>query len=330
VVTGSAVDEGAVERAAERLAAGGLVAFPTETVYGLGARADDDIAVARIYAAKGRPPDHPLIVHVADLAAAGGFADTLGRHASTLLEAFWPGPLTVIVRRRRGAAEAASGGQPTIGLRCPAHPVARALLAAAARRGVPGIAAPSANRFGRVSPTRAEHVTAQFGPDLMVLDGGLCTVGVESTIVDLSGEAPVLLRPGGLRRDTIEAVLREPLQARHAGSPRASGTLAAHYAPVARVELLSAGELSARLAALPPGGGATEGLGVYSRSLPANPRVGHWRTMPDDPVLAARELFAVLHECDAADVRRLWVERVPDTPAWEAIGDRLSRAAASA
>lgn len=321
----------AIEAAADRIAAGGLVAFPTETVYGLGARADDDAAVARIFEAKGRPPNHPLIVHVPDAAAAARFADPLPARALRLMQVFWPGPLTVIVRRRPGVAEAAAGGQATVGLRCPAHSVARALLAAAAQRGVPGIAAPSANRFGRVSPTRAAHVTAQFGAALPVLDGGACEVGVESTIIDVSGDAPVLLRPGGVARDAIEAALGETLGERHAGSPRASGTLEAHYAPRAKVELLAAGDLAARLASLPPAAHmATRGLGVYSRSLAASPGVEHWRAMPDDPAQAARELFAVLHDFDAAGVERLWVERVPDGAAWEAIGDRLRRAAASA
>ena len=194
-------DPRAVEQAAERLAAGELVAFPTETVYGLGARADDDTAVAKVFAAKGRPTDHPLIVHVRDAAQAQRFAARWPPLAERLAAAFWPGPLTLIVPRRPGLAGAAAGGQDTIGLRCPSHPLAHALLAAAATRGVHGVAAPSANRFGRISPTTAAHVQSEFGEGLVVLDGGPCAVGIESAIVDCSRDTPVLLRPGSLARE---------------------------------------------------------------------------------------------------------------------------------
>ncbi|MCU0773537.1 MAG: L-threonylcarbamoyladenylate synthase [Ideonella sp.] len=319
-----------IAQAAERLAAGGLVAFPTETVYGLGARADDDRAVAQVFAAKGRPSDHPLIVHVLDAEAAGAFAATLPPRAVRLMRAFWPGPLTVIVTRRSGMAGAAAGGATTVGLRCPAHPVARALLAAAAQRGVRGVAAPSANRFGRVSPTCAAHVVDEFGPAVPVLDGGPCEVGVESTIVDVSRDAPVLLRPGGVARDAVEQVLGEPLRDRDEAAPRASGTLEQHYAPRARVVLLDALSLSQRLDGLPgTRSGPARGLGVYSRSLAARPDVGVWRTMPQDPAVAAHELFAVLRDFDAEGVDAVWVERVPDGAAWEAVADRLRRAAAA-
>ncbi|HZF80226.1 MAG TPA: L-threonylcarbamoyladenylate synthase, partial [Rubrivivax sp.] len=196
IVQGS--DPVALQRAADQLARGELVAFPTETVYGLGARADDDAPVAAIFAAKGRPADHPLIVHIASLQAAQWFAPDIHPAAQRLMAAFWPGPLTLILARRPGRAAAAAGGQDSIGLRMPAHPVAQALLAAAAQLGVPGVAAPSANRFGRVSPTRAAHVAQEFGPALMVLDGGDCEVGIESAIVDCSGAQPTLLRPGQL------------------------------------------------------------------------------------------------------------------------------------
>ncbi|HEY8708313.1 MAG TPA: L-threonylcarbamoyladenylate synthase, partial [Burkholderiaceae bacterium] len=195
----------AVERAADLLAAGELVAFPTETVYGLGARADDDGAVAQIFRAKGRPADHPLIVHGADLAQLLRFAAKVPPVARRLIDAYWPGPLTVILPRAEGVAAAAAGGQRSIGLRCPSHPVARALLGAAQRRGVPGVAAPSANRFGRISPTLAAHVVDEFGDALAVLDGGACEVGIESSIVDCSRGRPVLLRPGLLTRAQIEA-----------------------------------------------------------------------------------------------------------------------------
>jgi L-threonylcarbamoyladenylate synthase len=206
-------DPEAVQAAAQRLADGELLGLPTETVYGLAARADRDEAVAKIFAAKGRPSDHPLIVHVLDAAGAEPFADHLPAMARRLMEAFWPGPLTVIVPRRPGVADGAAGGHATIALRSPAHPVARAVLAAARVLGVGGVAAPSANRFGRVSPTLARHVVEEFGPGLMVLDGGACEVGIESSIVDCSRERPALLRPGLISRARIEGALGEPLAA---------------------------------------------------------------------------------------------------------------------
>ena len=264
----NALDPQAVARAAQALADGELVALPTETVYGLGARADDDAAVARVFVAKGRPADHPLIVHVRDAAAAASFAREIPPVAQRLMQAFWPGPLTVIVPRAPSVAAAAAGGQDTIGLRCPAHPAAHALLEAAARLGVAGIAAPSANRFGRISPTRAEHVCTEFGDELLVLDGGACEVGIESCIVDCSRGRAVLLRPGRLTRAQIEAAAGEPLAERDAQAPRASGTLQAHYAPRAKLRLMSAAMLRQALDLLTQDsnmGGLR--LAVYSRSV---------------------------------------------------------------
>ena len=320
-------DDAAIERAAAALAAGELVAFPTETVYGLGARADSDTAVAGIFALKGRPSDHPLIVHVAEAADAPRFAATLPEVARRLIDAFWPGPLTVIVPRAPGLAAAAAGGQGTIGLRCPAHPVAHALLAAARRHGVPGVAAPSANRFGRISPTRASHVVDEFGDALLVLDGGDCAVGIESTIVDCSGAVPVLLRPGQIGRERIEAAAGLPLGAPGAESPRASGTLEAHYAPRARLRLMPADTLNTALQML---GDSALKLAVYSRTvaLPAGSRLVR-HVMPDDPDQAARELFATLRELDAAGPDLIWVEQPPPSPAWDGVRDRLTRAAAA-
>ena len=208
----------AIDLAAQRLAEGGLLALPTETVYGLGARADDDAAVARIFAAKGRPSNHPLIVHVANVESSYQFASAIPPVARQLMERFWPGPLTVIVPRAPGMAGASAGGQDTIGLRCPDHPVALQLLQAAARLGVAGVAAPSANRFGRISPTRAEHVVDEFKDqgdgldEVWVLQGGPCEVGIESTIVDCSRGHPVILRPGRLTRDELEAAAEGVLQ----------------------------------------------------------------------------------------------------------------------
>jgi L-threonylcarbamoyladenylate synthase len=316
-----------VIEAAERLAAGELVAFPTETVYGLGARADDAAAVARIYAAKGRPSDHPLIVHVADVQGAQHFAARWPDAASRLAAAFWPGPLSLIVPRAPGVAEAPAAGQPTIGLRCPAHPIAHALLAEAQARGVPGVAAPSANRFGRVSPTTAAHVQAELGPDIAVLDGGACDVGIESAIVDCTREPARLLRPGALGRARLEAALGARLADADADAPRAPGTLAAHYAPDARLRMMSTAMLRDALHVLGQGFPA---LAVYSRTLRTAPRGIVLRRMPDDPAAAAHELFAVLRELDAPGVRLIWVEEPPATPDWDGVRDRLHRAAAAA
>ena len=318
-------DPEAIERAAARLAIGELVAFATETVYGLGARADDDLAVAKIYAAKGRPAGHPLIVHVTERADASVFAARLSPVANRLMEAFWPGPLTVIVPRAPGLAESAAGGHPTIGLRSPAHPVAHALLVAARRRGIPGIAAPSANRFGRVSPTTAAHVSEEFGDDLWVLDGGACRIGIESSIVDCSGDAPVLLRPGILTRERIEAAAGEALRAPDETSPQVPGTLASHYAPRATVRLMPTAMLQTALRVL---GRERLDLGVYSRSVASGVATGvRHRRMPARPEQAAHELFSVLRAFDAEGVRLIWVEDPPPGPEWDGVRDRLERAA---
>lgn len=320
-------DPAALAQAARELAAGGLVAMPTETVYGLAARADDAAAVAAIFAAKGRPADHPLIVHVADAAAVGHFCADPGAAAQALMARFWPGPLTLILPRRPGVAAAAAGGQDSIGLRCPAHPVARALLQAAAAAGVPGLAAPSANRFGRVSPTCAAHVLHEFGAALAVVDGGDCALGVESTIVDCTAMPPALLRPGSVLAHEIEAVLGAPLALPDATRPRAPGTLASHYAPRARVRLFGdAQSLQAALAAAAPD--RLGALAVYSRSLPAAPGVAVFQAMPGRAEAAAHELFAVLRALDARGAAEIWVEQPPAQPEWAAVADRLRRAAA--
>jgi L-threonylcarbamoyladenylate synthase len=331
-------DPQAVERAADTLAAGELLAFPTETVYGLGARADDDAAAAKIFAAKGRPSEHPLIVHVVDAEHAQAFAAEWPPLAQRLAAAFWPGPLTLIVPRRAGVGGAAAGGQSSIGLRCPAHPLAQALLRACAARGVPGLAAPSANRFGRVSPTTAAHVRDEFGPALAVLDGGACSVGIESAIVDCSRGVPVLLRPGALTREALAAAAGQALADPDVDAPRASGTLEAHYAPRATVRLMPAASLAdalaiwteARVAAGKPGRPA---LAVYSRTARA-PRTALdvglvARAMPDSARAAAFELFAVLRELDALGVGLIWVEQPPPGSEWDGVRDRLERAAAA-
>ncbi len=321
----------AIDKAARALAAGELVAFPTETVYGLGADAGSDAAVAKIFAAKGRPSDHPLIVHVPDAPAVGAFASDVPAFAQKLMSALWPGPLTLILKRREGVAAAAAGGHDTIGLRCPAHPVAHALLLACAKAAPPvrGLAAPSANKFGRVSPTTAEHVRAEFGDALPVLDGGPCRIGIESTIVDCTRGAPVLLRPGVLTRGQLEAACGEAL--RSPGelvpeAPRASGTLESHYAPNAQVRLMDAQALQTALDLL---GQDASGIAIYSRAIVRTPSGKLLRRrMPDDAAETARQLFAVLREFDAQGVRLIWVEMPPDEPQWEGVRDRLQRASA--
>ncbi len=324
-VVGSGAIE--IERAAEQLAAGELVAFPTETVYGLGARADRGDAVAKIFVAKGRPADHPLIVHVARPEDTAAFAADVPPVAQRLIASFWPGPLTVILPRRAGVAEAAAGGQSSIGLRCPSHPVAQALLAAAHARGVPGVAAPSANRFGRVSPTRAAHVLDEFGAAVTVLDGGDAEVGIESCIVDCSRGRPVLLRPGVLTPARLAAAAGEAILPADADAPRAPGTLAAHYAPNARVRLMTSAMLHTALQALAE---PLPGLAVYSRGAPPMSVRGlRHRRMPADPGQAAHELFSVLRELDAEGAQLIWVEEPPPWPEWDGVRDRLSRAAAA-
>jgi len=324
-------DPAALAQAAEALARGELVGFPTETVYGLGARADDDAAVAKIFDAKGRPADHPLIVHVASVEAARNFAAEWPPVAQRLTTSLWPGPVTVIVPRRPGLATAAAGGQSSIGLRCPAHAVAQALLRGAALKGVAGVAGPSANRFGRISPTQAQHVVDELGAGLLVVDGGASQAGIESSIVDCSRGRPVLLRPGVLTRAQLEAAAGEPLLDRDDAAPRASGTLAAHYAPRAKLRLMPGPMLRSALEMLRgPGAGSGLSLAVYSRSVPRLKIAGvRYRNMPDQPAQAAHELFSVLRELDGLDVHLIWVEEPPADPEWEGVRDRLQRAAAS-
>lgn len=317
-------------QAAQALKEGQLVAFPTETVYGLGADANNDAAVSAVFAAKGRPAHHPLIVHVQNAAQAAHFATHLPPLAERLMQHFWPGPLTLILPRHPGVATAAAGGQASIGLRCPAHPVAQALLQAAQALGVSGVAAPSANRFGRISPTTAAHVADDFGDSLAVLDGGPCEVGIESSIVDLSRTDPVLLRPGGISRADLQAAMGQRFadpEAMAQEAPRASGTLQAHYAPRAKLRLMDARTLDTALQVL---GADVDGIALYTRQAIRVPGRSMRRyAMPHDARVAARRLFADLREIDATGVRLIWVETPPDGPEWEGVHDRLRRAAAA-
>jgi L-threonylcarbamoyladenylate synthase len=309
-------------RAVQLLRHGGVIALPTETVYGLAANAEDELAVRRVFAIKGRPATHPLIVHVAHAGELAAWARHVPEEAHRLAEAFWPGPLTLVLPRSARATDAVTGGQDTVALRVPQHPVARAVLEALGG----GVAAPSANRFGRVSPTTAAHVQADLGADVeLVLDGGPCTVGVESTIVDLSQGEPAVLRPGGLAVEAIERVLGRRVPVRTSSTVRVSGSLASHYAPRAGVVLSEPGEAAARVVALQATGQRVGVLGPAGLVLPAG--VARY-DVPEDPAGAARVLYTRLREADARGHDVL----VACLPRAEGLGlavrDRLARAAA--
>ncbi len=334
-LTLNASDLGAIEAAARRLAEGGLVGMPTETVYGLAADAGNASAVRSIFEAKGRPSDHPLIVHIPPAeggdwrAAVAPLAREVPDFAVALMQAFWPGPLTLILPRRPEVAAVAAGGQDSVGVRCPSHPVSQTLLVAARALGVPGVAAPSANRFGRVSPTTAAHVAEEFADlgdeQLLILDGGPCPVGIESTIVDCSRGMPVLMRPGMITPAQIEAVCGQPLRARDEAAPRASGTLESHYAPRAKVRLMDGKQLQSALDVL---GADAKHIAVYARATLRAARTVVQRRMPADASTCAQELFAVLRELDATGVKLIWVENPPEGADWDGVRDRLQRAAA--
>jgi L-threonylcarbamoyladenylate synthase len=309
-------------RAASLLQRGQLVAFPTETVYGLGANALDPAAVQRIYEAKGRPEYNPLIVHVADAASAQRLVTTWPDAAERLAARWWPGPLTIVLPKAMGIPSEVTAGLPTVALRVPDHPVALALLRAC---GFP-LAAPSANRSGQISPTTAEHVANALGDKLpMILDGGPTSVGIESTVVDLSGPLPVLLRPGMISRAELEAVIgpvEMPEGLESAESPRPSpGMLDRHYAPKARLVLLDSGGAS------PIVRNPADRTGALMRSAAVPPDCAAVIALPDDPEAYARDLYGALHQLDAAGVSLILVEPPPPSPAWDGIRDRLERAA---
>lgn len=325
-----AIDAAAVMHAARTLERGGLVAFPTETVYGLGGDAENPAAIAAIYAAKGRPANHPVIVHVSPEADIGYWATSVPVEARRLIASFWPGPLTLILKRAVHIPDAVAGGQDSVGVRCPAHPVAQALLREF-RGGKGGIAGPSANKFGHVSPTTAEHVREEFGSDAdslvdYVLDGGQSEVGIESTIVDLSRidtHGPVLLRPGQISAERIEAVLGVPLATPDASAPRASGTLDAHYAPHTPVVQVAPDELDAVLKKLAALGKKVALIARLQRSG----LVSVTRAMPDTADAYAHDLYAALRDMDHTGADLIVVEALPLSGQWQGVNDRLRRAA---
>lgn len=319
-----------IARAVTVLRAGGLVALPTETVYGLGADARNISAVQRIFAAKQRPADHPLIVHIAAAAELTAWCVDVPASAWKLATAFWPGPLTMVLRRAAQVLDVVTGGQDTVGLRVPAHPLALELL----RVFGGAIAAPSANRFGHVSPTTAAHVRAELGGDVdMILDGGACTVGIESTIVDLTATQPRILRPGGVSRAQIEAVLGVALP-EHAtqtsAAPRVSGSLVSHYAPHTPVRWVERAQLDASVHST----SLHNTVGVIALATMATPNSAlrnsqrvQWRVLPADPGEYAQQLYAQLRALDELQLDLILLEVPPHTAPWEAVRDRLRRAA---
>lgn len=314
-----------VARAAQALAAGELVAFPTETVYGLGANARDAAAVGRLFAAKGRPAEHPVIVHLADAAALPRWARMVPAGAQALARAFWPGPLTLILPRADGVLDALTGGQSSVGLRVPAQPVAHALLVQVAALGCDGIAAPSANRFGRISATTAGHVAEEFGDAIaLILDGGPSSHGIESTIVDFSTGEPVVLRPGSITSEALARVLGASPRSGRDSATRAPGMLATHYAPQTPAKLMARTELLAALAGL---GGSNSHISVLAHSVDQPPEFeGAWFDAPGESARYAQQLYANLRALDAREADEIWIEAPPDGPDWVAIGDRLRRA----
>jgi L-threonylcarbamoyladenylate synthase len=312
-----------IDEAVQLLCAGRLVAFPTETVYGLGADATSAEAVRRIFAAKGRPPTNPLIVHVADIESAKRYTTGWSDAAQTLAAAWWPGPLTLVLPKHPSIVDEATAGLAAVGLRVPDHPVALDLLRAFGG----AVAAPSANRSNHVSPTTAQHVRDELGGGVdLILDGGPCAIGIESTVLDLTGDIPKILRPGGVSRKQLEFILgrvEEPgLVASATRASTSPGQLAVHYAPNTPAVRF---ETSQRGLIHPQTDAQANGIVVLS-PLKIFTKWGPIVAMPNDPPEYAKHLYAVLRELDGMRLRTLFVEMPPDEPEWAAIRDRLRRA----
>ena len=311
-----------IEEAIAALRRGEAIGLPTETVYGLAADARDPAAVRRIFELKGRPGDHPLIVHLAEAGWLERWARDVPTEAVVLADRFWPGPMTMILKRQSDVLDAVTGGQDTVGLRVPSHPLAREVILGFGD----GLAAPSANRYGRVSPTTAQHVRDEFGDAVpIVLDGGDCEVGIESTIVDLSGDTPRILRPGRITRAELEAAIGPVASGATAASPRAAGTHAAHYAPRTPIELAPASELAGRIVEHRRAGRRVAALARATvpegaEGIAAGAAAGDY----------AHALYAALRALDALGAERIIIETPPDGAEWAAIRDRLMRAAAGA
>jgi L-threonylcarbamoyladenylate synthase len=307
-----------IREAVAVLKRGGLVAFPTETVYGLGADAFNPAAVARIYEVKGRPASHPVIVHIGDVGQLARWAREIPEAGRKLAARFWPGPLTLVLKRALGVGDYLTGSEDTIGLRMPNHPVALELLRQFGR----GIAAPSANKFGRISPTTAEHVRNDLGKEIdLILDGGPCEIGIESTIIDLSRDRPVLLRPGRIGADEIAATLGVRAAPRDRDAPRAPGTLESHYAPRKPLRLVAGERWDERVR------GAGRNCAVLCfRERPDGEKCAMWIGASTDPQRYARDLYSNLRALDASGCDEILVEEPPDGPEWAAVRDRLARA----
>ena len=314
---------GALGQAAGLLGQGQLVALPTETVYGLAADARSPGAVARIFEAKGRSAGNPLIVHVDSVEMARGCVAAWPSAAAQLAEAFWPGPLSLVLPKAESIPGIVTAGGDTLAVRCPAHPVMRAVLA---KCGFP-LAAPSANRSSRVSPTRAEHVVDQLAGRIpLVLDGGACDIGIESTVLDLTGDTPTLLRPGMISLGQLQAVIGPVAVAKPPDGDerlKSPGQLPRHYSP--RAKLVVCGDLAAAL------GQANKATHVIAREpAPANWPSELWHRLPDSASDFARAFYDTLHRCDRLGAETILVQSLPDTDEWVALRDRLNRAAAEA
>ncbi len=317
----------AISDAVQLLGQGKLVAFPTETVYGLGADARNPAAVSKIFKAKQRPANHPLIVHLAQMAQMAQWAVNIPPLAWRLAEKYWPGPLAMILPRHPDVPLEVTGGQPTVALRIPDNSLALELL----RQFGDGVAAPSANRFNHVSPTRAEHVLAELGDSIdLILDGGDCTVGLESTIVDLTRERPVILRPGHITPEQLSQFIGLPVERAKiltANQNRAPGALALHYAPDTACQLVPSEELLERI-----GRGLAENKRLGILCWQDYPKISDrvlWRALSDDPVAYGHDLYAALRWLDQQNLDRILVEAVPDEAAWLAVKDRLGKATAA-
>jgi L-threonylcarbamoyladenylate synthase len=313
-----------IETAVQALRDGELVAFPTETVYGLGANAQNPAAVQKIFAVKGRPPNHPVIVHLDSPRFLHRWVREVPETATRLAESFWPGPLTMVMPRAANVHDVITGGQDTIAIRVPAHPMAQQLLTAFGG----GIAAPSANRFGRLSPTRAEHVREEFGETVrVILDGGECQIGLESTIVSFEGASVRLLRPGSVTAGQIRAQVGELLLGADNASPRVPGSAATHYAPTTPITIVPAGEIDAQADAVSAGG---RRVAVLAQRLPLRAhKYVTWINAGRRPESFGRDLYTNLRTLDKAGCRRILVQDAPEGEPWDAIRDRLRRAATS-
>jgi L-threonylcarbamoyladenylate synthase len=313
-----------IETAVQALRDGELVAFPTETVYGLGANAQNPAAVGRIFEVKGRPANHPVIVHLDSPRYLHRWVREVPDAATRLAEAFWPGPLTMVMPRAANVHDVITGGQDTIAVRVPSHPMAQQLLTAFGG----GIAAPSANRYGRLSPTRAEHVREELGEAVhVILDGGECQIGLESTIVAFEGATVRLLRPGSVTAAQIRELVGELIVGPHASSPRVPGSAPKHYSPTTPMTVVPAGEIDAQADAQSAGG---RRIAVLAQRLPLRAhKYVTWINAGGRPESFGRDLYTNLRTLDKAGCQRILVQAVPDGERWEAIRDRLLRAASS-